>query len=137
MDKKIYCQTIDVTSEVIDELKHVNNRAYLGWMETLAREHAHLIDPSSEDIWVVREHHVLYLKPSYLGECLTVYTWLDQVSGVSARRCYAFFRGEELLVKAHTLWVCVSKTTMKPKRIPEITKAVVCAGPLSLLGEGH
>ena len=78
----IYQYEITVGKESIDILGHVNNREYLRWMEKAAIEHAASLGWDAKrylqrgETWVAREHWIEYLRQTYEGERLTVYSWL-------------------------------------------------------------
>ena len=66
----------------------------------------------------VVEAHLEYKKSSRFDDELIVETRLGAKSRVTVRFDYRVLRGEELLVRGHTLLACVDDAH-KPRRIPE------------------
>ncbi|PLK46014.1 thioesterase family protein [Emticicia sp. TH156] len=113
---------IKVIASDIDELNHVNNIVYLRYVQEAAGNHWHTTVPenlSAQIIWVVRRHEIDYLKPAFLGDELTVKTWVDNFTGVTSDRHCEIWRGPELLARSRTIWVSLDAGTFRPKRIGE------------------
>jgi acyl-CoA thioester hydrolase len=127
---RIYSRTITVPPSAIDENGHVNNVAYLQWMQEIATEHyAALGGPAAQKAfgtWFVREHRIEYLLPAFAGEELEARTWVDNMRHVRALRSYEFVRKQDgqILVKGETDWVFVDAKTGKPVAIPDTVRAV-------------
>ena len=71
---------IPVTAEVVDRNGHVNNVAYIQWLQDAAIRHARAsgcmdATAAAGATWVVRTHHIEYLAPAYAGDTLTMLTW--------------------------------------------------------------
>lgn len=118
---KIYSHPISVKKEDLDELNHVNNVVYLSYLQEAAISHWYSTAPKeiAEAIrWVVRKHEIEYFKPAHETDQLTVNTWVSNFTQISSERHYEIKRGEELLVKASTLWIALDAKKMKPTRIP-------------------
>ncbi len=114
--------SLSVKAEDLDELNHVNNVVFLKYIQEAAIAHwyAAASQQSIDEIrWVVRKHEIEYLKQAYLDDELKIITWVDHFTGISSDRHYEIFRGNELLVKARTLWVALDTKTLKPKRLFE------------------
>ena len=62
--------TFTVPQNVIDENGHVNNVAYIQWMQEAAIRHGESVGykPAENTGWFVREHRIEYLVPAFLGE---------------------------------------------------------------------
>ncbi|MFD2523469.1 acyl-CoA thioesterase [Emticicia soli] len=113
---------IKVVEADIDDLNHVNNIVYLRYVQEAAGSHWHTLVPeklSAQVIWVVRRHEIDYLKPAFLGDELTVKTWVDNFTGVTSDRHCEILRGNEVLARSRTLWVSLDASTKRPKRIGE------------------
>ncbi|HEY0865977.1 MAG TPA: thioesterase family protein [Fimbriimonas sp.] len=119
-----FVKTLAVPSSDIDEMGHVNNVAYLRYVEAAAREHSESVGLDIEryrelgGVFVVRKHTVVYHRPARLGETLDLRTRVVASAGVRATREVHIYRGEELLVEASTDWVWVDPESYRPKRIP-------------------
>ena len=93
----VYSKPFIIPKESIDENGHVNNVAYVQWMQDIAVEHYEAIggiSPMQEvgAMWVVREHRVEYLLPAFSGEEIEVRTWVENVRRVRSLRKYEFIR---------------------------------------------
>lgn len=113
---------IKVIEGDIDDLNHVNNIVYLRYVQEAAGRHWYTVVPeelSTKIIWVVRRHEIDYLKPAFLGDELTVKTWVDNFTGVTSDRHCEILRGNEVLARSRTLWVSLDANSKRPKRIGE------------------
>jgi len=126
----VYIRSFTIPTSAIDENGHVNNVAYVQWMQDIAVEHYEAIggiNPmhAAGAIWVVREHRVEYLLPAFAGEEIEIKTWVENVRRVRSLRKYEFVRksdGKDL-VRGETDWVFVDAKTGAPRAIPEeVTK---------------
>ena len=109
----------------IDENGHVNNVAYVQWMQDIAVEHYSSVGgveaQGYDATWVVREHRIEYLLSAYSGEEIEVKTWVENIRRVRSLRKYEFIRKSDskVLVKGETDWVFVDTKTGRPLPIPE------------------
>ncbi|MCG1036726.1 acyl-CoA thioesterase [Polaribacter sargassicola] len=120
--KDIFTLTIKVSSEDIDNLQHVNNLVYVKWMDDIATKHWSFLtkeNPLPQYVWVVMRHEIDYLKQAGLGDEITVKTWVGETKGVTSVRFMEFYKKDDLLVKAKTVWLMLNSKTFKPTRIRE------------------
>ena len=122
----IYSKTIIIPQNVIDENDHVNNVAYVQWMQDIAVEHYETIGGivpmrAVGAMWVVREHRIEYMLPAFAGEEIEIKTWVENVRRVRSLRKYEFIRksDEKVLVRGETDWVFVDVKTGIPRAIPQ------------------
>lgn len=122
----VYSKTFIVPPSAIDENGHVNNVAYVQWMQDIAVEHYEAIggvDPmqSRGATWVVREHRIEYLVPAFVDEQIEIRTWVENIRRVRSLRKYEFVRKSDgkTLVRGETDWVFVDIRTGAPRAIPE------------------
>jgi acyl-CoA thioester hydrolase len=114
-----------IPESAIDENGHVNNVAYVQWMQDIAVEHyssiGGVIAQGSAATWVVREHKIEYLLPAFAGEEIEVKTWVENIRRVRSLRKYEFIRNSDgkVLVRGETDWVFVDIKTGRPLAIPE------------------
>ena len=125
----IFTYSFSVPKNVIDENGHVNNVAYVQWMQDAAIRHAEaLVDyiPPENATWYAREHRIEYLLPAFLGDELEVRTWLSEIKRVRAHRRYEFYRKSDgkMIAKGETDWVYVEIKTGKPIAIPAAALAL-------------
>ena len=131
-----YSKTIIIPNTAIDENGHVNNVAYVQWMQDIAVEHYESIGGTNPmqlvgATWVVREHKVEYLLPAFEGEEIEIRTWVENVRRVRSLRKYEFVRksDDKVLVKGETDWVFVDVKTGAPRAIPEEVSKVFATAP--------
>lgn len=122
----IYSKTFLIPQSAIDENGHVNNVAYVQWMQDIAVEHYEAlggVNPTQliGATWVVREHRIEYLLPAFAGEEIQIRTWVENIRRVRSLRKYEFVRKSDgkTLVKGETDWVFVDSKTGIPRAIPE------------------
>ena len=118
--------TFTVGSEPIDVHGHVNNVAYVRWMQDLAIRHTQsegsdVRAAAAGIIWVARSHKIEYLRPAFEGNEIQIQTWIETVERVTSLRKYEFrnTEGEVLLAKGETSWVCLDRETGRPRAIPD------------------
>ena len=65
----IHVKTLVIPQSAIDRNGHVNNVAYVQWMQDIAVEHyaslGGYVAQGKDSSWVVREHKIEYLLPAY------------------------------------------------------------------------
>lgn len=122
----VFSKIIAIPENVIDENGHVNNVAYVQWMQDVAVEHYETIGGTNpmqliKATWVVREHRIEYLLPAFAGEEIEIRTWVENIRRVRSLRKYEFVRRSDtkVLVKGETDWVFVDVKTGAPRAIPE------------------
>ncbi len=106
----------------IDRLGHVNNVAFLRYVQDVAVAHWSAIAPhelQQQYIWVVRRHELEYLRPGLPDDELVLQTWVGEPSGATWERFTHIVRAgdQEILVKARTVWVLIDATTGRPRRV--------------------
>src|SRR3712207_83209 len=81
-----------------DALGHVNNAAYLHYLEQAAIEHTAAVGyplrryQEMGTLFIVRRHEVDYLRPASPGDVLEVVTWATEIRGPRAVRAYEVYR---------------------------------------------
>jgi acyl-CoA thioester hydrolase len=114
-----------IPKDAIDENGHVNNVAYVQWMQEAAVRHYDSIGGTAllqgtGATWVVREHRIVYLLPAFAGEAIEIRTWVENLRKVRSLRKYEFIRiaDGKLLVQGETDWVFVDSASGRPIPIP-------------------
>ena len=126
----VHSRAFTVPVDAIDENGHVNNVAYVQWMQDIAVEHYASIGgigaQGKESTWVVHEHRIEYLLPAFAGEELEIKTWVENIRRVRSLRKYEFMRKSDgkVLVKGETDWVFVDARSGRPIPIPEAVSKV-------------
>ncbi|MCK5677461.1 MAG: acyl-CoA thioesterase, partial [Flavobacteriaceae bacterium] len=114
--------TFKVQKNEIDSLNHVNNVVYLQWVNDISGVHWKIL---SNDIlnkkyfWVAIRHEIDYVNQAFLGDEITVYTWVGESKGVKSIRNVHIYKEGVLLVKAKTTWCLIDAKTNKLTRIQQ------------------
>jgi YbgC/YbaW family acyl-CoA thioester hydrolase len=139
----------------LDALGHVNNAAYLNYLEQAAIDHATFLGLDLQrlqelgGVFVARRHEIVFLKPTFAGDLLRVITWLGEPRGARVNRRYLVFRepvsitevavagrpltwpgmpaDDALVAQATTEWVFASNQG-QPRRIPNEVVRLFRAG---------
>jgi acyl-CoA thioester hydrolase len=119
-----YSKTFTALPEHIDELGHVNNAVWVGWIQDIAVEHWHAVArPEHHDayIWVVTRHEIDYRGNVKAGETVTAETFIpDAPSGARFDR-RVDFRNEagKIIVSARTTWAILDRASGRLVRVPK------------------
>ena len=119
---KTFRKKILVTKDHLDFNDHVNNLVYMQWALDISGEHWR--SEISEEIdqryfWMVRSHQVEYRKQAFLGDEITVETYVDGYRGPFSDRIVKICKGDELLVQVRSNWCLMERSTQKLRRVPE------------------
>lgn len=122
----IYRYQLTVPPSAIDENQHVNNVQYIQWMQDAAARHADAagctdVTRQLGAAWVVRSHHVEYLRPAFNGDALEVLTWVSGRQRVRSLRKYRFVRAADgvTLANGQTEWILVDVASGRPRAVPD------------------
>ena len=139
----------------VDSLGHVNNAAYLNYLEQAAIDHATYLGLDIDrlramgGVFLARRHDIIFLSPAFAGDLLRIVTWLEGPRGARVNRTYRVIREtdtprlvpsrgapvtegrdvpeDRLVVRATTEWVFASPNGM-PRRIPAEIVEIFGAG---------
>jgi len=121
----IYTHEFIVSEGTLDENGHANNVAYIQWMQDIAVLHSNdagctRATQAAGAIWVARSHQIEYLRPAFLGDTLSVFTWVVNFRRAISLRRYKFVRqkNNSVLAKGETDWVFIDAKTRRPIKIP-------------------
>jgi acyl-CoA thioester hydrolase len=120
-----FSHSFHVEKDDIDEQGHVNNVAYVRWVQNVAVAHWRAV--TTEKVrekltWLVLRHEIDYKKQGFENEEITVTTWVGEPTRISWERFTEIKRGADLLVKARSVWCLIDKATLRPTRIGEDLK---------------
>lgn len=109
--------------EDIDELGHVNNAAWVKWIQDMATDHWYAVaSPEHDDayIWVVIRHEIDYLRSVGPGETVTGRTWVGEApKGARFDRHVEFLGADgKARVRAKTTWAIIDRASGRPIRVP-------------------
>jgi acyl-CoA thioester hydrolase len=115
-----FSHSFRVSARDIDAQGHVNNVAYVKWIQDVAV--AHWLSVTTEETrekytWIVTRHEIDYKRQTFADEEVTATTWVGEPSRISWERFTEITRGESLLVKARSVWCLIDRKTLKPTRI--------------------
>ena len=115
-----FSHSFRVATGDIDEQGHVNNVAYLRWIQDVAV--GHWLDAAAQDqldkySWVVLRHEIDYKKQAFEGDEIAATTWVGDWTAVTCERFTEIHRGSVLLAKARTVWCMVDRESFSPSRI--------------------
>lgn len=109
-----------VSRDDIDGQGHVNNVRYLQWIQDVAVAHwlSRATDgQKAQIVWVVMRHEIDYLRPAFENEGITVSTWVGEPQGAKWERFTEIKCGENILVKAKSIWVALDSKRLRPRRV--------------------
>jgi len=116
-----------VDSSEIDEYRHVNNAAYVRWLDRCAWAHSTALGLSIDDClrldrgMAVRRSELDYLAPAFLDDPVVVATWIahsDEKLRVTRKFQIVAERTRKTLVRATVEYVCLVLSTGRPARLP-------------------
>jgi acyl-CoA thioester hydrolase len=123
---QIYRHEFVVPEDALDENGHVNNIEYLRWMLDAAMLHSDSQGCTQATraigaTWVVRTHHLEYLRPAFAGDHVCVMTWVANFRRVQSLRKYKVIRTTDnmVLAEGETDWVFVDLQSGKIRSIPK------------------
>src|SRR5512142_3214166 len=128
--ERVYVRSFIIPTDAIDENGHVNNVAYVQWMQDIAVEHYTAIggiEAQGEGAaWFIREHRIEYFLPAFAGDEIEIRSLVENIRRVRSLRKYEFVRKSDgkVLVKGETDWVFVDAKTGAPRAIPEAVSKV-------------
>jgi acyl-CoA thioester hydrolase len=119
---RAFTHSIRVPEGDIDRQGHVNNVAFLRYVQEVAVEH--WLSVAAPELhkaytWVVRRHEIEYLRPGLPDDDLVARTWVGEPLGATWERFTEIHRrGEDRpLVTARTVWVLLDVATGRPRRV--------------------
>lgn len=113
---------IGISPDDIDFMGHVNNAAYLKWVQDAVVSHWRKLAPAeavARHVWVALKHEITYRKPAFLNDEVIASVVLEKVHGARAFYATLIKRGEEVLAEVKSSWCCLDAETMRPARIAQ------------------
>ena len=123
MSNPSFEMVLTAAAEHIDELGHVNNAAWVRWMERVAVAHWESVaDPMHKDayFWVVTRHEIDYLRAAHEGDRIVARTWVGEAPKGARFDRFMEFTGADgkVCVRARTYWAIIDKALGRPVRVP-------------------
>jgi acyl-CoA thioester hydrolase len=122
-----FSHSFQVDTEDIDAQGHVNNVAYVRWIQEAAV--AHWFSVTTEETrekftWMLTRHEIDYKKQTFENEEVTATTWVGKATRITCERFTEIKRGEDFLVNARSIWCFIDRETSKPTRITSELKEI-------------
>ena len=120
-----FSHSFKVSPDDIDAQNHVNNVAYVRWIQDVAV--AHWFSVTSEETrekftWILTRHEIDYKKQTFVDEEVTATTWVGKATHVTCERFTEITRGADLLVTTRSVWCFIDRETSRPARITSEVK---------------
>ena len=122
-DRPVFEMAFEAGPAEIDELGHVNNAAWVRWIQDVATAHwmsAATPEQIAAYVWVVVRHEIDYLRALGPGGRVTARTWVgDAPTGARFDRFIEFIgEGGKPHVRSRTIWAMIDIASGRPARIP-------------------
>jgi acyl-CoA thioester hydrolase len=104
----------------IDHMGHVNNAAYLKWVQEAVVDYWQSVAPPEAvacHLWVALKHEITYLRPTFLQDAVVAEVIAEKVEGARAFFYTVLRRGEEVLSEIQSCWCCLDAATQRPARL--------------------
>lgn len=129
LNPEIYEKRLVVEEKHLDKQKHVNNVQYVQWVQDVAEEHWEARaseEQRSRVIWVVVKHEISYKKEAFLGDNISLQTYVGEVTHVTSVRHVIIKNADtdKVLAEAKTTWCLLDADSKKPVKISEELKSV-------------
>ena len=122
MSSTAYRHPIGIDAADIDFMGHVNNAAYLKWVQEAVVGHWQKLAPAeavAKHLWVALRHEIVYRKPAFLDDEVSASVVLEKIHGARAFYATLIKRGEDILAEVKSSWCCLDAQTLKPSRIAQ------------------
>jgi acyl-CoA thioester hydrolase len=116
--------TLSITAQdaEIDELGHVNNAVWVGWIQDIATAHWDAVAPAEHRaayVWVVTRHAIDYRGNVVAGETVTGETWVPEPPKGARFDRHVRFTGADgkVKVEAVTTWALLDRASGRLLRV--------------------
>jgi acyl-CoA thioester hydrolase len=116
----MFRHTVAIDPADIDHMGHVNNAAYLKWVQDAVVDYWRSVAPPeavAQHLWVALKHEITYLKPTFLQDTVVAEVIAEKVQGARAMFRTVLKRGEDVLSEIHSSWCCLDAATQRPARL--------------------
>ena len=129
INPEIYEKKIAVEKKHLDKQNHVNNVQYVQWVQDIAEEHWETRatkEQREKYIWVVVRHEIDYKKEAFLGDNISLQTYVGDATHVTSIRHVIIKNADngQLLAEAKTTWCLLDSKTKKLTKISDELKRV-------------
>ncbi len=115
-----FSHDFQVQKSDIDVHNHVNNVAYLRWIQDVAVAHWQTeasAEMQKKFTWFILRHEIDYKKSAFESDEITAITWVGEASKIKCERFTEIKRGEDILIQSKSVWCLLDATTNKLTRI--------------------
>ncbi len=110
----------------MDAYRHVNNIAYLAYLEQARIAMFFHRHDGFADGTVISRHEIDYVRPIvYHAEPLRIETWIDSIGGARFTICYEIIDGDVLAARASTTCVTFDFAAGRPRRLTDEEREVL------------
>ncbi|MCW2496443.1 MAG: hypothetical protein JWQ77_2367 [Jatrophihabitans sp.] len=110
----------------MDAYRHVNNGAYLAYLEQARIGMFFHRHTGFSEGTVISRHEIDYVRPIvYHPEPLRVEVWIEKIGGARFTVRYEIFDGTTLAARAATSCVTFDFSTDRPRRLTEAERAIL------------
>jgi len=117
---RIYEYPVNVLSEDIDFMGHVNNAVYLKWVQAAVIDYWQRVAPPeavAQHLWVALKHEISYRRPAFLEDGIVAEVIAESAQGARTFFSTLFKRGDEVLAEVKSSWCCLDAATKRPARL--------------------
>ncbi len=122
-----FSHTFIVDPYDIDEQGHVNNVAYVRWIQDVAAAHwLAAVDAGTRSglAWILTRHEIDYLREAFEGDAVTATTWVGNATRVTCERFTEVARDGGAIIKARSVWCLVDRKSKRPIRISDELRTI-------------
>ena len=123
-----FSHVFSVPAADIDAQGHVNNVAYVRWIQDMATSHWASRQPAEDQArwaWIVLRHEIDYRRALMPGETATGRTWVAETAEGPRFDRFVRIDGPDgaMCAQARTEWCMIDAASGRPKRVtPDIIK---------------
>jgi acyl-CoA thioester hydrolase len=117
-----HAHPIQVETDEIDHMGHVNNAVYLKWVQNAVIAHWERFAPVEavrEHLWVALKHEITYRRPAFLGDGIVAESIAERLVGARAFFTTLIRRGDDILAEVKSSWCCIDSITHRPVRLSQ------------------
>jgi len=117
---RVYEYPVNVLSEDIDFMGHVNNAVYLKWVQAAVIDYWQRVAPPeavAQHLWVALKHEISYRRPAFLEDGIIAEVIAESAQGARTFFSTLFKRGDEVLAEVKSSWCCLDAATKRPARL--------------------
>ena len=116
----MFRHTVAIDPADIDHMGHVNNAAYLKWVQEAVVDYWSSVAPPgavAQHLWVALKHEITYLKPTFLQDNVVAEVIAEKVEGARAFFRTVLKRGDDVLSEISSCWCCLDAASLRPARL--------------------